>query len=268
MIELYQFYFSHYCEKARWALDYKGIPYRPKNLLPGLHVKIAKALAPKTCLPIISDGQTVVQDSTEIITFLDEKFSDCQLTPQDFDEAKQALAWEEFLDEEIGVTLRLWVYYHILPDRQRALRFLLDGAPRSSCAPFAEAFPDTRNRMMDFMNINAETAKQSKGRFLAALERLDDSLKDRRFLVGDCFSRADLTACALLSTPFIRPGKPDAQAAEVLPEPVLAMRDRHNTRPHSGWVRYVQSLPAAFTFSLKAGGHLSYRLQACCLSRS
>jgi len=25
MIKLYQFQFSHYCEKMRWALDYKGI---------------------------------------------------------------------------------------------------------------------------------------------------------------------------------------------------------------------------------------------------
>ena len=27
MITLYQFQFSHFCEKARWALDYKGVPY-------------------------------------------------------------------------------------------------------------------------------------------------------------------------------------------------------------------------------------------------
>jgi Glutathione S-transferase, N-terminal domain len=27
MIQLYQFPFSHFCEKARWALDYKSIAY-------------------------------------------------------------------------------------------------------------------------------------------------------------------------------------------------------------------------------------------------
>ena len=37
MIELYQFPLSHFCEKARWALDYKSIAYRPVNLLPGFH---------------------------------------------------------------------------------------------------------------------------------------------------------------------------------------------------------------------------------------
>jgi glutathione S-transferase len=41
MITLYQFQFSHFCEKARWALDYKDLPYTCKNLLPGLHTRVA-----------------------------------------------------------------------------------------------------------------------------------------------------------------------------------------------------------------------------------
>lgn len=87
MITLYQFQFSHYCEKVRWALDFKGLPYARRNLLPGLHVKIAKKLVPKSCLPIIVDGGTVVQDSSAIITYLDERFPERPLTPRD---SKQA----------------------------------------------------------------------------------------------------------------------------------------------------------------------------------
>ena len=34
---LYQFPISHYCEKVRWAMDYKKLEYKAKNLLPGLH---------------------------------------------------------------------------------------------------------------------------------------------------------------------------------------------------------------------------------------
>ncbi|HKX12345.1 MAG TPA: glutathione S-transferase N-terminal domain-containing protein, partial [bacterium] len=36
---LYQFPISHYCEKARWALAFKEIPYRIVNLAPGLHFR-------------------------------------------------------------------------------------------------------------------------------------------------------------------------------------------------------------------------------------
>lgn len=235
MITLYQFQFSHYCEKARWALDYKGIRYKERNLLPGLHIKVTQKLAPKSSLPIIVDNGTVVPDSTSIITFLDKEYPDRPLTPRDPQETKQALEWEEYLDEEIGIPLRLWFYYHTLPDRDRTLRFMLDGAPWYGRPLFALIFPKVRAAMIEQMNIHAESARQSEERLLAALERLDGALKERRFLVGDCFSRADLTACALLS-PYCAPGRTDAEVSVAFPEQVCAMRDKHRTRHFFGWV--------------------------------
>ena len=235
MTTLYQFQCSHFCEKARWALDYKGLPHIRKNLVPGFHVKVARKLAPKSCLPILVDNGTVVQDSTSIITFLDERLPDRPLIPRDPQEAEEALKWEEYLDAEIGVPLRLWFYYHTLPDRDRALTFLLEGAPWYGRPLFAIIFPKVRTAMMQRMNIDAESAKQSEGRFVAALEKLDGALKERRFLVGNCFSRADLTACALLS-PYCAPGKSDAEIYAALPVQVCALRDEHKTRRFFGWV--------------------------------
>ena len=172
MITLYQFQFSHFCEKARWALDYKGLPHVRKNLLPGLHMRVARKLAPRSGLPILVDNGTVVQDSTSIITFLDEKYPDRPLTPRDAQEAKEALAWEEYLDDEIGVPLRLWFYYHALPDRDCALRFLLDGAPWYGRPLFALIYPKVRAAMAALMNIHAESARQSEERLVAALGKL------------------------------------------------------------------------------------------------
>jgi Glutathione S-transferase, N-terminal domain len=61
MIELYQFPFSHYCEKVRWALDYKCITYLTINLLPGLHFRRLAKFVPKSSVPVLRDGKTVVQ---------------------------------------------------------------------------------------------------------------------------------------------------------------------------------------------------------------
>lgn len=235
MMTLYQFQFSHFCEKARWALDYKGLSYTRKNLLPGPHLKVVKKLALKRGLPILVDDGTVVQDSTSIITFLDEKFPSRSLTPKDPQKAREALEWEEYLDEEIGVPLRLWFYFHTLPDRDRALGFLLDGAPWYGRPLFALIFPKVRTVMTQAMNIHAESARQAEERVLAALERLDNTLKERRFLVGDSFSRADLTACALLS-PYCAPGKSDAEIPATFPAQVCALRDKHKTRRFFTWV--------------------------------
>jgi glutathione S-transferase len=166
MIKLYQFPFSHFCEKARWALEYKRLAYRPVNLLPGLHLKPVRKLALKSCVPVLVDGATVVQESSAIITYLDTKFPTPALTPRESQAARAALDWESYLDEHIGVNLRLWFYHHALPDRDLALRFLLQGAPWSRSALFKLIYPKVRKAMVQFMNINA-TYRQTGRRAVA-----------------------------------------------------------------------------------------------------
>jgi glutathione S-transferase len=236
MITLYQFEFSHFCEKARWALDYKGLPHERKNLLPGLHARVARKLASNSSLPILVDDGAVVQDSSSIITFLDQKYPDRPLTPCDVQEAKEALAWEKYLDDEIGVQVRRWFYYHALPDRDCALRFLLDGAPWYGRPLLALIYPKVRAAMTALMDIHAESARQSEERLTAALDKLDDAVKERRFLVGDRFSRADLTACALLRR-HCGAGNASTEVVAVVPDAVVALRDAHNARPFVSWVR-------------------------------
>jgi len=236
MMTLYQFQFSHFCEKARWALDHKSLAHVRKNLLPGPHGRVARSLAPRSCLPILVDDGTVVQDSTSIITFLDERYPERPLTPLDAQEAKEALAWEEYLDDEIGVQVRLWFYYHALPDRDCALGFLLDGAPWYGWPLFALIYPKVRAAMTALMNINADSARQAQERLVAALDKLDDAVKDRPFLVGDRFSRADLTACALLRR-HCAADPSSTEHAIAVPAPVHALREAHKTRPFVRWVR-------------------------------
>ncbi|MFO1204418.1 MAG: glutathione S-transferase family protein [Burkholderiales bacterium] len=247
MIELYQFPFSHYCEKARWALEYKRVAYKPVNLLPGLHVKAVRRRAPKSCLPVLVDGKIAVQESSAIITYLDGRYPDPALTPGDPTEAREALEWERYLNEEIGVTLRLWFYYHALPDRDLALRVMLDGAAWYARPLYWLSYPKVRSAMTRSMNINDDSAEQSKHRMLLALGKLDDALNERQFLVGDRFSRADLTACALLST-FCLPN--DIEASGQFPPAIRAQRDQLKGRRFFRWVRdvydnYRQPMPIA-----------------------
>jgi glutathione S-transferase len=150
-------------------------------------------------------------------------------------EAKEALAWEEYLDEEIGVPLRLWFYYYALPERDRCMRFLMDGAPWYGRPLFAIIYLKVRTAMTEQLHINAESAKQSERRLMGAFDRLDGALKGRVFLVGSRFSRADLTACALLGH-FCSPGRSDAEVATALPAQVCALRDQNKSRPFFGWV--------------------------------
>ena len=83
MIKLYQFPCSHFCEKARWALEYKRVAYQPVNLMPRFHLKPMRKLAPKSCVPVLVDEETVVQEASAIITYLETKFPSPALTPHD-----------------------------------------------------------------------------------------------------------------------------------------------------------------------------------------
>jgi glutathione S-transferase len=235
MFELYDFRFSHYSEKARWALDFKGIVYTPRHLLPGFHMRTARRLAPRTCLPILKADAIVIQGSTQIINFLEKTFPERSLTPPDPSDANAAVEWEQYLDEEIGTTLRLWFYYHTLSDRTRAVRFLSQGAPWHQRSLFAFAFAPIRRAMTQMMNIHAGPAREAEQRFLTAFDRLDKTLERGPFLIGNRFSRADLTACALL-WPLCRPGESDSEIESLLPAPVCVLRKQLQHRRFYRWV--------------------------------
>src|SRR5262249_11490909 len=96
---LYQFALSHYCEKVRWALDYKGIDYRIVNFIPGPHLIQTRRLAPQTSVPILVDNGTVIQDSTEILHYLDRTYPEKSLTPENENLKKDAIELEEYFDE-------------------------------------------------------------------------------------------------------------------------------------------------------------------------
>ena len=64
---------SHYCEKARWALDYKGIPFEPVAILPGLHMITVRRYAADTSVPVLLSEPLAVQGSSEIIDYLERQ---------------------------------------------------------------------------------------------------------------------------------------------------------------------------------------------------
>ena len=96
---LYQFAASPYCEKARWALDYKGVQYQSVNLIPGPHIEVTSKIAKNTSVPILLDSDKVVQGSAEIISYLEKTVRHPPLTPTNSQDASMAHEWNDFLTE-------------------------------------------------------------------------------------------------------------------------------------------------------------------------
>lgn len=219
MLRLYQFPISHYCEKARWALAYKGLEHQLENLLPGPHFSQVKKLAPKSSTPLlVHDGKTI-QGSGEIITYLDQTFPVRPLTPEEPAEAEEALEWERFLDEEVGIHVRRLCYHSLLEHPKIVVPFLTHQGPWYGPLLYRFIFPQVRQKMRQAMKVDDEHAAQSKEVLDRATSKLFSHLEHRQFLVGDRFSRADLAAAALLA-PLYRPKGYGLDWPERFPEPI------------------------------------------------
>jgi glutathione S-transferase len=70
MLKLYTFNISHFSEKARWALDYEGIPYEERVLLPGPHQLVTRRIARRTHVPVLEHDGQYVQGRVRSLTTL------------------------------------------------------------------------------------------------------------------------------------------------------------------------------------------------------
>ncbi|AOY89770.1 glutathione S-transferase [Marinobacter salinus] len=202
-LKLYQFAISHYCEKTRWALDFKGLSYEMVTLLPGQHVKtVRKLTGGRTSVPVLDHNGHIVQGSALIIDYLDETFPDRPLTPSDPDARERALAWEKRLDDEAGPAIRCYSYHHFLKRPKAVIPMLAAGTPFYNRIALSLTFSRVEELMRDWMKINEKTASRSREVMEDLLTELAAAYSERPFLEGGTFTRADLTAAALFAPMF------------------------------------------------------------------
>ena len=206
MLTLYQFPISHYCEKIRWALDHKQLEYNVKNLLPGFHSLKTKKIARRSSVPVLVHDEKAIQGSSSIITYLDEKFPEQSLTPKDPELKDEALEWEKYVDEQIGIHVRRCCYHILLEYPETVIPFFTDNGPWYGKYILPLMFPKLKLKMRELMKINEETAQTSRQHLGTAIDKLHLHLQNNKFLVGDEFSRADLAAASLLA-PLCMPEK-------------------------------------------------------------
>ena len=127
--------FSHYSEKARWALDYKGIAHRRRVLGSNYLIQVWRATG-QGKLPVLWLDGRAIADSTRIIAALEEQYPEPPLYPREAAARQRALALEDDLDETLGPALRAAVVTPLFQhDPDIALRVLTTGMG-------SKAYPD------------------------------------------------------------------------------------------------------------------------------
>ncbi|MEP6607963.1 MAG: glutathione S-transferase family protein [Burkholderiaceae bacterium] len=195
---------SHYCEKARWGLDWLGVPYREEPHIPLLH-RLATSRRNGVTVPVLVHGPLRFFDSAAILVHADSICGGDLLYPRDPALRREVEALENRFDKELGPHTRRWAYGQLLGDTSLLRRVWSRGVPRLEAALLPALVPIARRLVRAGYKITPEGARRSLDRVDGIFREVDERLGDgRRFLVGDRFSAADLTF-ASLAAPVLFP---------------------------------------------------------------
>ena len=196
---------SPYNEKARWALDYKGVPHVRRAITPPAHRKIARRLCGTETFPVLEFDGSAIGDSTDILWELERRVPKPPLFPGDTYECERALEIEDYFDE-FAPHLRVLCLNHALPDPDLfADTFVPDIDPVRRAAARA-AYPLMKRRIRRMFGIDEARIELAWQKLHKALERFAFELQPNGHLVGEGFTVADLAVAAIFS-PAVAPAE-------------------------------------------------------------
>jgi glutathione S-transferase len=217
---------SHYCEKARWALELAGVAYAEERHPPLLHLRAVRAAGGRHSTPVLRGHGVVLADSTDILEHLQRRHGG-RWSPYPLDSQRrlEAAELEECFDTRLGPHTRRIAYFHLLQRRDLFLRSVLAGVGRGERALFRALGPLPAFLMRRGMNITADGAARSLARVREVFAEVGERLAaGRPYLVAGAFTAADLSFAAL-AAPVILPrgyGSP-LPSLDELPGELLAL---------------------------------------------
>jgi glutathione S-transferase len=181
LIELYP---SPFSERVRWALEYKGLQYERRSYLPIAGEAEHRQRTGIATAPVLLAGDEIIGDSNRALTWLERRHPTPSLLPADARLRAQVRAWEAFASETLAPYARLGFI-----GRAKAL----------GIQPLADHFA---------AKYHWSEAEEARAVALLAdlLPDLARAVDSAPYLVGDTFTRADLTMVCMLATVF---GHPD-----------------------------------------------------------
>jgi glutathione S-transferase len=225
---------SHYCEKARWALERNGMRYREERHVQGIHRLAARRAGGGATVPVLVTPEEVVGDSAAILEWIDARTDPGQrLFPIEQARRREVEALCLRLDQQLGPAGRRLMYVHMLAQRRLVLEFNNQGVPRWEDRVMRWGWPLLVRFMRSALEIHPGVELADEAVVWRELDFVAELLADGRpYLSGERFAAADLTF-ASLSAPLVVPpvyGVPLPQPGQ-LPAHTAALVERARAHP-------------------------------------
>lgn len=206
---------SHYCEKARWALQRANLPFEEEGHLPILHMPAVRRAGGQRSTPVLKTAAGMLTDSTDILRWVDQRRSGVLFSEQRGEEE----VLEDRFDEQLGPATRRVAYFHLLPHRSLVLRLLNKNVPGWEVWFLRIFFPVAVGMMRRGLKIDAAGAERSLKKVRDIFAEVSGRLADGRpYLCGQKFSAADLTFASLAAPLLLPPEQPVfAPSPDILP---------------------------------------------------
>ena len=220
---LYVFTISHYCEKAKWVLEYLGIEHRVKVISPLSHTKRAQALGLKRgSVPFLQIGEGVaIQGSNNIALWAEQNAPNGRsLRVED----KELSEIETRLDSVLGVHVRRCYYSEAICEHPHLVKpIFLHRLSLFERLSFPLAWGRVQQLMTKFMDLGQEQGEESIAIIDQELDWLESVRnKDSQYLMGDAPTIIDISVASLLA-PLMLPENYPTTALTRLP-PLLNER--------------------------------------------
>lgn len=153
--------------RCLWMLEELGVAYEnvPVDFVGGSRTPGHLKLNPNGRVPVLEDGGTVLFESLAINLYLARKYGAAKgLWPKDVEDEGRLFQWSLWAANELETPLvNLFVHTVMFPPAQR----------------------------------DAKIAEEARAKLPAPLAVLDGALRDRKHLLGDAFTAADLNVASV-----------------------------------------------------------------------
>ncbi len=236
---LYGTEFSLYTGKARAYLHYKGIPYREVLSTVGVYKKVIVPRTGVRFIPVLATPEgEYVQDTTEIIDCLEQRFPERSVYPPTPRQAVVAQLLELYGDE--WLLIPAMHYRWSFPEQNEAFimaefgRVVLPWAPAFVRRKVARSRASIFAGMLPILGIDERTGPAIEDWYLETLDHLDAHFARHRYVFGDRASIADFGLIAPLYAHLYRDPAPGAIMRQRAPHVVRWVERMFQHEPEVG----------------------------------